>query len=57
MPAHPAPAKPDLPAKKKQRTGDVAMASVVTIELKPGEKDTKNVAYHTLVLEAWDALP
>ncbi len=30
------------------------MASVVTIELKPGEKDAKNVAYHTLVLEAWD---
>ena len=30
------------------------MASVVTIELKPGDADANNVAYHTLVLEAWD---
>ena len=43
-----------MPPKKKQHTGDVAMASVVTIELQPGEKDAKNVAYHTIVLEAWD---
>ncbi len=40
------------PPKKKQRTDTVPLATV-SIELKSGEKDTKNVEYNTMVLDCW----